>query len=91
MTQKLGANREAMPHFWSGERLKKGRKFNVIIERSSEGYLVVSVPSPLSCHIQAKSLGELMERIREAIEFCLEVEEETAESLEFVGIQRVLI
>ncbi len=31
-----------------------------------------------------------MERIREAIELCLEVEQEQTEALEFVGVQRVL-
>ncbi|MBD1900500.1 type II toxin-antitoxin system HicB family antitoxin [Trichocoleus sp. DQ-A3] len=67
------------------------REFNVIIERDSEGYFVASVPSLPGCHTQAKSLDELMERIREAIELCLEVEEETAESLEFVGVQRILV
>lgn len=65
------------------------KEFNVIIERDSEGYFVASVPSLAGCHTQAKSLDELMERIREAIELYLEVEEDTAESLEFVGVQRV--
>lgn len=32
-----------------------------------------------------------MERIREAIELCLEVEEDTVEPLEFVGIQKVAV
>ncbi|RUR87049.1 type II toxin-antitoxin system HicB family antitoxin [Chlorogloeopsis fritschii PCC 9212] len=52
------------------------KEFNVIIERDSEGYFVASVPSLPGCHTQAKSLDELMERIREAIELCLEVEEQ---------------
>lgn len=47
------------------------REFNVVIERDSEGYFVGSVPSLPGCHTQAKSLDELMERIREAIELCL--------------------
>ncbi|MFB2834291.1 type II toxin-antitoxin system HicB family antitoxin [Floridanema evergladense] len=67
------------------------REFNVIIERDSEGYFVASVPSLPGCHTQAKSLDELMERIREAIELCLEVEQDTGESLEFVGVQRVSV
>lgn len=67
------------------------REFNVIIERDSEGYFVASVPSLPGCHTQAKSLDELMERIREAIELCLEVEEDTAEPLDFVGVQRVSV
>ena len=64
------------------------REFNVIIERDSEGYFVASVPSLPGCHTQATSLDELMKRIQEAIELCLEVEQETADSLEFVGVQR---
>ncbi|MFB2921598.1 type II toxin-antitoxin system HicB family antitoxin [Aerosakkonema funiforme] len=67
------------------------REFNVIIERDSEGYFVASVPSLPGCHTQAKSLDELMERIQEAIELCLEVEQETGDSLEFVGVQRVSV
>jgi predicted RNase H-like HicB family nuclease len=50
------------------------RDFNVIIERDSEGFYVASVPSLRGCHTQARSLDELMERVREAIELCLEVE-----------------
>ena len=46
---------------------------------------------PRSCHTQAKSLDELMVRIREAIELCLEVEGETREGLDFVGLQRVTV
>lgn len=53
------------------------RAFNVIIERDSEGYYVASVPELRGCHTQAKSLDTLMQRIREAIELCLEVEGDT--------------
>ncbi|MCI0458665.1 MAG: type II toxin-antitoxin system HicB family antitoxin [Gemmataceae bacterium] len=67
------------------------REFNVVIERDEEGYLVASVPSLPGCHTQARSLDELMDRVREAITLCLEVEAESAEGLEFVGIQRVRV
>ena len=50
------------------------RDFSVVIERDAEGYYVASVPALRGCHTQARSLDELMERIREAIELCLEVE-----------------
>ena len=39
------------------------------------------------CHTQAKSLDTLMERVREAIKLCLEVENEETEPRDFVGIQ----
>ncbi|MEO1378144.1 MAG: type II toxin-antitoxin system HicB family antitoxin, partial [Cyanobacteria bacterium J06635_10] len=48
-------------------RSKLSREFNVIIERDADGYFVASVPTLKGCHTQAKSLDELMERIREAI------------------------
>ena len=67
------------------------REFNVIIERDSEGYYVGSVPALQGCHTQAKSLDELMERIREAIELCLEAQGDKLEPLDFVGVQRVTV
>jgi predicted RNase H-like HicB family nuclease len=66
-------------------------RFNVVIERDSEGYYVASVPVLPGCHTQAKTLDTLMKRIREAIELCLEVEGIESEPLEFVGIQQVLV
>ena len=71
--------------------MSMSREFNVIIERDADGYFVASVPSIPGCHTQAKSLDELMKRIREAIELCLEVDENQIEPLEFVGVQRIAI
>jgi predicted RNase H-like HicB family nuclease len=48
------------------------RQFDVVIERDEEGYYVASVPELHGCHTQAESLDELMLRIREAVELCLE-------------------
>jgi predicted RNase H-like HicB family nuclease len=67
------------------------RQFDVVIERDSEGYYVASVPQIPACHTQARSLDEVTERIREAIELCLEVEGTPEQDLEFIGIQRVTI
>jgi predicted RNase H-like HicB family nuclease len=52
---------------------------------------VASVPQIPACHTQARSLDEITERIREAIELCLEVEGTPEHTLEFVGIQRVTV
>jgi predicted RNase H-like HicB family nuclease len=49
------------------------RDFNVVIERDEEGYYVASVPALPGCHTQARSLDELMDRVREAIALWLEV------------------
>lgn len=67
------------------------QEFDVIIERDSEGWLVATVPAIRGCHTQARSQDELMERIKEAIALCLEVEGERPERLDFVGVQRVRV
>ena len=67
------------------------RQFDVVIERDEEGFYVASVPQLPGCHTQARSLDEVMQRIREAIELCLEVEGTPSEALEFVGIQRITV
>ncbi len=65
------------------------KDFNVVIERDSERFYVASVPALKGCHTQGRSLDELMLRIREAIELCLEVQGMEIEPLEFVGVQKV--
>lgn len=67
------------------------REFDVIIEQDSEGYYVATVPALEGCHTQARSLDELMQRVKEAVALCLEVEGPTPESLEFVGVQRIRV
>jgi predicted RNase H-like HicB family nuclease len=67
------------------------RPFDGVVERDSEGYFVASVPALAGCHTQARSLDDLMERIKEAIELCLEVEDIDAQQLDFVGVQRVTV
>jgi len=67
------------------------RNFDVVVERDEEGFYVASVPALPGCHSQAKSLDELNERIREAIELCIEVQGAPEHVLEFVGIQRIII
>lgn len=67
------------------------KAFNVIIERDTEGYYVATVPELPGCHTQAKSLDKLMERVREAIELCLEAKGQEATPQEFIGVQRVWV
>jgi predicted RNase H-like HicB family nuclease len=67
------------------------REFSVIVGRDRLGYYVASVPELPGCHTQARSLDKLMERIREAIELCLEVRRLEPGGTEFVGVQRVAI
>ena len=74
-----------------GEGIPLQRQFDVVIERDEEGYYVASVPQLPGCHTQAKSLDEVTERIREAVQLCLGVDGAPERSLEFIGIQRITI
>jgi len=70
------------------------REVTVIIERDEDGYFIATVPELKGCHTQAKSLDELMERVKEATLLCLEVQEtELLEEgeLQFIGVQRVAV
>jgi predicted RNase H-like HicB family nuclease len=67
------------------------KEFNVLVERDREGYCVASIPELPGCHTQARSLDELMERIKEAAELCLEVQGKESDDLEFIGVQRLTL
>jgi predicted RNase H-like HicB family nuclease len=65
-------------------------KFAVVVERDEDGYYVASVPELPGCHTQAKTLDELIARIKEAIEAYLEAEGvKPREGVELVGFQFV--
>ncbi|HUQ71237.1 MAG TPA: type II toxin-antitoxin system HicB family antitoxin [Planctomycetaceae bacterium] len=51
------------------------REFKVVIEQDEDGYYVASVPALPGCHTQARTLEDVMKRIREAIELYFDVEE----------------
>ena len=65
-------------------------KFGVIVEKDEDGYYVASVPELPGCHTQAKTLDEVMKRIKEAIQACLEAEGLKSHGrTELVGVQFV--
>ncbi len=67
------------------------REFNVVTETDSGGYYVATVPELHGCHTQAKSLDTLMKPVKDAIEFCLEVQGEPGRSTHFIGLQRIMV
>jgi len=67
------------------------KEFIVIIEQDEEGYYIAEVPELKGCHTQAKSLDDLMKRIKEAIQLCLEVYGEGHPVTHLVGVQKVAI
>ena len=65
--------------------------FDVLIEQDEEGIYVARAPEIEGCYTQGKTLQEVLERIKEAIEVCLEADKEEVNPMRFVGIQRVQI
>ena len=62
-------------------------QFTVLIEQDEGGIYIAKVPDIQGCYTQGKTIPEVLERIREAIQVCLEAEE--VESLKFIGVQRI--
>ncbi|BBJ27763.1 type II toxin-antitoxin system HicB family antitoxin [Athalassotoga saccharophila] len=67
------------------------RAFTVLIEKDEDDWLVGKVVELPGCFTQAKTLDELMGRMREAIEGYLEVEDISNEKIEFVGVQEIAL
>tara|TARA_Y100000310_G_C20130787_1_gene555770 strand:- start:151 stop:369 length:219 start_codon:yes stop_codon:yes gene_type:complete len=66
------------------------KNFTVVIEQDEDGCYVVSAPALKGCHTQGKTMDEAISNIKEAIELCLEVEQELPEE-QFIGIQQVTV
>ncbi len=65
-------------------------EYTVIIERDEDGYYVGEVVELPGCFTQARSIEELLKRIKEAIELYLEETGEVEIKTEFIGLQRVM-
>jgi len=65
--------------------------FTVLIEQDEDGVYLAKVPEIDGCYTHGKTLQEVLERIKEAIEVCLEGDKEDITPLRFVGIQRVQV
>jgi predicted RNase H-like HicB family nuclease len=70
---------------------KKVLNFTVLIEKGIDNLYIATVPDIPGCYTQAKTIGQVMDRIKEAIELCLESDKEEIKPLKFVGIQQVEI
>ena len=65
--------------------------FTVLIEQDEDGVYVATVPDIQGCHTQGKTISEVVDRIKEAIELCLEAGGENIEPMKFIGIQKVQV
>lgn len=68
---------------------KNAFNFTVIIEQDEDGIYVAKVPDIPGCYTQGKSVEQVMERIKEAIQVCLDSEKEEPEPLKFIGLQQI--
>lgn len=64
-------------------------EFNIILEKDEEGWYVASVPEIHGCYTQGKTIPQVLERIKEAIEVCLESGDENIKPMKFIGIQKI--
>ena len=64
-------------------------QFTVIIEKDEDGFYVAEVPELKSCYTQAKTLEELLERIKEVIELCVEEQGLPVVQKQFVGLHQI--
>ncbi|MEK6850509.1 MAG: type II toxin-antitoxin system HicB family antitoxin [Nanoarchaeota archaeon] len=64
-------------------------EFNVIIEKDEDGWYVARVPEIQGCHTQGKSIEQVIERIKEAIEVCIVADKLKIRPMKFIGLQRV--
>jgi predicted RNase H-like HicB family nuclease len=69
--------------------IMKKYNFTILIEKDEDGMYVASVPALKGCHTQAKTVEELLPRIKEAIELCVECEKEDILQNEFIGVQQI--
>jgi len=64
-------------------------KFNLIIEKGEDGYLISEVVELPGCHTQAKDMNELIERTKEAIALYLKGKENIEIKNNFIGVQKI--
>lgn len=67
------------------------KNFTILIEKDEKGWLVSSVVELPGCHTQAKTIDQLLERTKEAIQLYLECTEKSEIKPEFIGVQQLKI
>ena len=71
--------------------MEKQTDFTVLIEQDEDGIYLARVPEIEGCYTQGKTLQEVLERIKEAVEVCLEADKNEINPMRFVGIQKIRI
>jgi len=64
--------------------------YTVLIEQDEDRIYIAKVSDIPGCYTQGKTVEEVMSRIKEAIELCLESKKiEEFQPLKFIGVQQV--
>jgi predicted RNase H-like HicB family nuclease len=67
----------------------KSLDLTIIIEQDEDGMYVAKVTNIQGCYTQGKTIPEVLKRIKEAIQVCIESEE--IEPMKFVGLQQIQV
>ena len=62
------------------------RDFFMTITKDEDGFFVGNIPSLPGCHTQGRTLDELNQNMREAIELY-----DNFEPIEFIGLQKIAV
>ncbi|MBC2699801.1 MAG: type II toxin-antitoxin system HicB family antitoxin [ANME-2 cluster archaeon] len=63
--------------------------FTVLIEQDEDGIYIANVPDIPGCYTQGRTVEQAMERIREAIQVCLEADDEEILPMKFIGVRQL--
>ena len=67
------------------------QNFTVLLEQGEDGAYIATVPALKSCYTQADTIFELLEKIKEVVLLCLEVESDVPPPNRFIGVQQMEI
>jgi len=65
------------------------KEFTILIEQDEDGIYLAKVTNIEGCYTQGKTIQEVLDRIKEAIEVCLEGDKQEINPMKFIGVQRV--
>ena len=71
---------------------QKVHDFMVYLEQDGDsGWYVAKVPDIPGCYTQGKTVEQVMERIKEAIQVCVEADMVETSKAKFIGVQKVKV
>ncbi len=65
------------------------KKYTLVIEKDEDGWFVSEVVELPGCHTQAKTMNQLIDRTKEAIQAYLETDPTPEISEAFIGVQQI--